>query len=182
MTLHPITPEDAKLRVAQGTRLIDVRERDEHLRERIAGASCIPASKLPQVLEGDEGDVIFHCRSGNRTQALAGILSASASGKAYVLEGGLDAWKKAGLAVEKTPKAPLEIMRQVQMTAGGLVLLGVLLGYLVSPGFFGLSAFVGAGLFFAGASGWCGMARLLALMPWNRVPEMSASDTAGVNA
>ncbi|MEP0068257.1 rhodanese-like domain-containing protein [Pyruvatibacter sp.] len=182
MTLHPITPEDAKLRVATGTRLIDVRERDEHLRERIAGSRCIPASKVPTELEGDAGDVIFHCRSGNRTQALAGILSASAPGTAYVLEGGLDAWKKAGLAVEKTPKAPLEIMRQVQMIAGGLVLLGVVLGYLVAPGFFGLSAFVGAGLFFAGASGWCGMARLLAVMPWNRVPEMSASDAAGVKA
>lgn len=179
MTLHPITPEDAKLRVARGTRLIDVRERDEHLRERIAGAQCIPASTLPASLGTEDEEVIFHCRSGARTQAHAATLAASVPGKAYVLEGGLDAWKKANLAVEKTPKAPLEIMRQVQMTAGGLVLLGVVLGYLVSPGFFGLSAFVGAGLFFAGASGWCGMARLLALMPWNRMPDVAASDPAG---
>jgi hypothetical protein len=31
-----------------------------------------------------------------------------------------------------------------------------------------LSGFVGAGLVFAGVTGFCGMARLLALMPWNR--------------
>jgi hypothetical protein len=48
------------------------------------------------------------------------------------------------------------------------VLTGVVLGLFVSPGFFGLSAFVGAGLTFAGATGWCGMAKLLAVMPWNR--------------
>ena len=62
----------------------------------------------------------------------------------------------------------LEIMRQVQMAAGSLVLVGVLLGWLVAPAFFVLAAFVGAGLAFAGATGWCGMANLLRLMPWNR--------------
>jgi len=65
-------------------------------------------------------------------------------------------------------RQPLEIMRQVQIVAGGLVLLGVALGVWVAPAFLGLSAVVGAGLAFAGVSGWCGMARLLALMPWNR--------------
>lgn len=178
MSLHPLTPHDAQMRIAKGTRLIDVRERDEHLRERIAGAGCVPASAFPASLETEGDDVIFHCRSGARTQAHAARLAASVTGTAYVLEGGLDAWKKAGLAIEKTPKAPLEIMRQVQMTAGGLVLLGVLLGFTAAPEFFGLSAFVGAGLFFAGASGWCGMAKLLAVMPWNRPPATSANRTA----
>jgi predicted branched-subunit amino acid permease len=59
-------------------------------------------------------------------------------------------------------------MRQVQIAAGSLVVIGVLLGALVHPGFYALSAFVGAGLVFAGVSGFCGMARLLVLMPWNR--------------
>ena len=59
-------------------------------------------------------------------------------------------------------------MRQVQIVAGSLVLAGVLLGWLVSPMFLGLSAFVGAGLAFAGISGFCGMAKLLAFLPWNR--------------
>ena len=64
--------------------------------------------------------------------------------------------------------APIDIMRQVQIGAGSLVLIGVALGALVAPGFYALSAFVGAGLLFAGATGFCGMAHLLARMPWNR--------------
>jgi hypothetical protein len=59
-------------------------------------------------------------------------------------------------------------MRQVQIGAGTLVLLGVVLGFAVSPIAYGLSAFVGAGLLVAGTTGWCGMAKLLAVMPWNR--------------
>jgi hypothetical protein len=59
-------------------------------------------------------------------------------------------------------------MRQVQIAAGSLVLLGLALAAFVSPAWAALSAFIGAGLLFAGISGWCGMARLLALMPWNR--------------
>ena len=59
-------------------------------------------------------------------------------------------------------------MRQVQIAAGTLVLLGVILGYLINPAWYGLAGLVGAGLMFAGISGFCGMARLLFLAPWNR--------------
>jgi len=59
-------------------------------------------------------------------------------------------------------------MRQLQIIAGSLVLLGVLLGALVAPGFYALPGFVGAGLLCAGATGHCGMTRVLAIMPWNR--------------
>jgi rhodanese-related sulfurtransferase len=62
----------------------------------------------------------------------------------------------------------MEIMRQVQIAAGSLVLIGVLLGFFVAPAWFGLAGFVGAGLTFAGLSGFCGMARLLMFAPWNR--------------
>lgn len=64
-------------------------------------------------------------------------------------------------------------MRQVQVAAGSLVLLGVFLGAYVSPGFYFLAGFVGAGLVFAGFSGFCGMARLLMRMPWNRQNKLS---------
>ena len=60
-------------------------------------------------------------------------------------------------------------MRQVQIAAGSLVLLGLILSQTVAPAWILLCWFVGAGLTFAGLSGFCGMARLLALMPWNRV-------------
>jgi rhodanese-related sulfurtransferase len=103
-----------------------------------------------------------------RTQGNSARLAAATSGPAYQLEGGLDAWRAAGLPLVENTGAPLEIMRQVQITAGSLVVLGVILGLAVHPGFFGLAAFVGAGLVFAGTSGWCGMAKLLAVLPWNR--------------
>jgi len=113
-------------------------------------------------------DVVFACRSGMRTAANCDRLKATVDGEAYVLEGGVDAWIAAGLPIEHDRKAPLEIMRQVQIVAGLLVLAGVALGVTVTPAFLILAAFVGAGLAFAGATGFCGMARLLALAPWNR--------------
>ena len=77
----------------------------------------------------------------------------------YHLPGGLRAWKRAGLAVERSPGAGgLSLPRQVQIVAGSLVVLGVALGAAVSPWFLLLSAFIGAGLVFSGASGTCGMA------------------------
>ncbi len=63
---------------------------------------------------------------------------------------------------------PISLQRQVQITAGSMVLIGVILGFAVSPWFFLLSGFVGAGLTFSGVSGTCAMASLLAAMPWNR--------------
>jgi hypothetical protein len=59
-------------------------------------------------------------------------------------------------------------MRQVQIAAGSMIVLGVVLGMLVAPGFYLLSGFVGAGLVFAGVTGTCGLASVLRLMPWNR--------------
>jgi hypothetical protein len=53
--------------------------------------------------------------------------------------------------------------------------MGIALGALVSPPFYALSAFVGAGLVFAGVSGFCGMAKILAYMPWNRRPQHPAA-------
>jgi rhodanese-related sulfurtransferase len=85
-----------------------------------------------------------------------------------VLEGGLEAWKKAGLPTLVDVNRPIEVMRQVQIAAGSLVLLGVLLAATTSSWFLLLAGLVGAGLVFAGLSGWCGMALLLARAPWNR--------------
>lgn len=166
MTLTSISPDEARRRIADGALLVDIREADEHARSRIPGARNMPLAKLETI--GDAPAVIFHCRSGMRTDANALRLAEAVQCEAYLLEGGIEGWRKAGLPVAEDHNAPLEIMRQVQITAGLLVLTGVVLGFAVAPAFFGISAFVGAGLTFAGVSGWCGMAKLLALMPWNR--------------
>jgi rhodanese-related sulfurtransferase len=174
MTMNPLislSPADVAARLKARTAvLVDVREPDEHAREHIVGAVAAPLSgfEAAHLALTPGKDVIFMCRSGNRTAGNCDRLAARVDGPAHVLAGGLDAWKKAGLPVKTDTKQPLELMRQVQMAAGGLILVGALLGTLAHPAFWGLSAFVGAGLFVAGATGFCGMARLLAVMPWNR--------------
>jgi hypothetical protein len=65
-------------------------------------------------------------------------------------------------------RQPLELQRQVQIGAGSLAFVGTMLGLFVSPWFFAVPAFVGAGLIVAGVTGFCGMARVLMQAPWNR--------------
>lgn len=168
MTLETISARDAGALVAKGATLVDIRDRDEHARENIPGALNRPVAGLADAaITGD--CVIFHCRSGNRTSVNAATLAAAVrEGRAYILEGGIEGWKDAGLPVRRDRSQPIEIMRQVQIIAGSLVVVGVLLGLFVAPGFFAVPAFIGAGLTFAGVTGWCGMAKMLAVMPWNR--------------
>lgn len=170
-TLKPISADALKRRLDAGEAvLIDVRESDEHAREHIVGARLAPLSAIDAHDFDRDHDraAVFHCRSGMRTQANAATLLSRGFREAYFLDGGIEAWKAAGLPVHANRRAPIEIMRQVQLTAGALILLGIALGALVNPAFYGVSAFIGAGLTFAGATGWCGMAMLLKLMPWNR--------------
>lgn len=167
--LKTITPQEAAKLVKEGASLIDIRGADEHARERIQGAENWPLDQLaPKSLTNPKGMIVYHCKTGMRTGANAQKLAEAASCEAFIVEGGLDAWKKAGLPVLADTSQPMEVNRQVQITAGALVLSGVVLGAAVSPAFYLLSAFVGAGLMMAGITGWCGMARLLAIMPWNR--------------
>lgn len=168
MTLATLSPAETRQAIAAGARLIDIRGADEHARSHIPGAVNVPLDRIGD-LPGNDGAVVFHCRSGMRTAAnVAQLAAAAGDHPAYVLKGGIDAWHAAGHPVTTNRSQPLEIMRQVHLTAGTLVLIGVLLGQFVAPGFFAMSAFVGAGLIFAGATGWCGMASLLRIMPWNR--------------
>lgn len=169
--LNPISAAGLKRRLDSGDAvLIDIRESDEHAREHIVGARLAPLSAIDSHdFDRDHAKAaVFHCKSGMRTQANAARLLARGFREAYYLEGGIEAWKAAGLGVHANTKAPLEIMRQVQITAGLLIVTGVALGWFVNPAFYALSAFIGAGLTFAGATGWCGMAMLLKTMPWNR--------------
>lgn len=168
MAITMISPTEARRAMADGALLVDIRGADEHARERIPGAVNVPLDKI-DTLSREGRPLIFHCRSGMRTSAGAAALEDAADGApCYILEGGLQAWRAAEQPVTLDRGRPLEIMRQVQLVAGGLILAGVALGAFVAPGFYALSAFVGAGLMTAGATGWCGMARLLAVMPWNR--------------
>lgn len=177
-TLHEVDAQTLKSWIdADKVVLIDIREPDEYTREHIPGSRLVPLSSFDPTDFPQEHEKIgvFHCGSGMRTTEAAAKILSTGFKEIYHLNGGLGAWKEAGLPLNVNRKAPISIMRQVQLIAGGLVVLGVVLAVLVSPWFMALSAFVGAGLMFAGASGTCAMASLLAFMPWNRNPTKTVS-------
>ena len=151
--------------------LFDIREPDEYIKEHIPQAHLVPLSGFNKEDFPDQNQkiAVFHCRSGGRTEASAPQILRTGFREVYQLEGGLQGWREAGLHVNENSKAPISIMRQVQITAGSLVVLGVILAVLVSPWFILLSTFVGAGLAQSGISGNCAMATVLSRMPWNRI-------------
>jgi rhodanese-related sulfurtransferase len=148
--------------------LVDVREPAEFAREHIAGAQSAPLSAFdPSRLPRDRR-IVLCCQSGARSgRALAQLEAAGFHDVAH-LDGGLSAWKAAHLTTSIDNTQPISIMRQVQITAGSLVVIGAVLAALVSPWFILLSGFVGAGLVFAGVSDTCMMAMLLAKLPYNQ--------------
>ena len=179
MSLPTISPRDAKRLIEQGGTLIDIRGADERAREHVPGSYHGPLAEMTD-FAGAKGPIIYHCRSGMRTTQNAARLRAAAPCEAYILEGGLEAWKKAGLPVVKDASQPIEIHRQVMIGAGSLVLLFVLLGTFVTPFFYALAGIVGAGLIFGDATGICGMAKVLAIMPWNRGAPGAGTQGAAV--
>jgi rhodanese-related sulfurtransferase len=150
--------------------LIDVREPFEHQAESIEGACLLPLAQLScKTLPKERKAIVVHCLKGVRSaQAATKLLDENPQLEVYSLEGGLMAWKEAGFPTHRASCSVLGLERQTQITAGSLVLAGVLLGAGWHPAFLWLSGFVGAGLIFAGVTGWCGMAKILAKMPWNQ--------------
>jgi rhodanese-related sulfurtransferase len=163
--------------------LVDVREPDEHARERIAGARLMPVSAFdPRAAAAFAGGrtLVLHCKSGRRSQD-ACRQAALASVDAVSMAGGIEAWKSAGLPTEVDRSvSSVSIMRQVQLVVGLSVLVGAALAWFVHPAFVAIPAFFGAGLTFAGATGTCALASILGMMPWNRRAATScAKGTCG---
>jgi rhodanese-related sulfurtransferase len=172
-TITKMTPKVAYDMVQQGKAvLVDVRTTGEAVAERLPDSVFLPfdiVSRERVEAMGGKGKLpVLVCRSGARAADAATALAREMDETA-VLDGGMVAWKEAGLPVIEGRKAiPLE--RQVLIAAGSIVLLFTLLGLLVSPFFFAIPLFVGGGMIFAGVTGVCGMMRVLVMMPWNKVP------------
>lgn len=156
---------------AEKVALVDVREPAEFSAEHIPGAVNIPLSSWDDgaLKEFGDKDIVFQCASGNRScRALDRVSNISGDAKLYNLEGGITAWKSERMPTEKSGKKILPLDRQVQVTLGVLILFSSLLGFFVHSAYFIVPVFIGAGLLNAGITGWCGMALLMAKMPWNR--------------
>lgn len=146
--------------------LVDVRPTDEFKQEHIDCAISVPsdviAEKLPKLAKGKK--IILQCNKGGRATRTCELEGDKFPDNEVInLEGGIQGWKDAGLPVigDNAGGAGISIFRQVQMIAGALILLFILLDLEI------ISAIIGVALLFAGASGWCGLAMLLAKMPWN---------------
>ncbi|MFO0810570.1 MAG: rhodanese-like domain-containing protein [Gemmataceae bacterium] len=183
MDIPSVSPAVAARAIAAGeATLFDVRTPAEFGELHADGAQNVPLDRLdPARLQHDDKPLYVICRSGGRgRQACTKLLGAGHSGVANI-EGGTLAWEAAGLPVVRGRKA-MSLERQVRIAAGSLVLVGIGLGLAVHPACFGLAAFVGAGLVFAGVTDTCGMGMLLARMPWNRVAASAAGASCAVVA
>lgn len=174
MATKAISPRElADLTKGSAIELIDVRTPVEFREMHVKQAKNVPLDQLnpASFLQGGAGQdkpVYFICRSGSRGRQACEKLQASGFTNVVNVEGGTLACMEAGLPIVQGKKA-ISLERQVRITAGSLVVLGVALGWTVHPAFNGLAAFIGAGLVFAGVTDTCGMGMLLARMPWNQV-------------
>lgn len=152
--------------------LIDVREPDEFSAEHIAYAASLPLGRVDRALglmnvpAGRK--LLFQCLKGGRgARACDLVAGRNFPGEIYNIEGGIEAWKNAGLPViGGGPK--ISVFRQVQMIIGTALFALIVLG-MAGIGFAFMLAALVAGVFaFTGFIGWCGLAMLLQKMPWNR--------------
>lgn len=151
--------------------IVDVREPQEYAHEHIEGSINVPLNKLSSLSSSDYKDkiAIFHCRSGKRTTLNESALSATPFKEKYCMAGGIAEWKAANMPTVAEYAAPVDVMRQVQLIVGCMILLGVVLSHIVSPYFIILTIFAGLGLLVAGFTGFCGMAEILKFLPWNKL-------------
>ncbi len=172
MTVRKIDPKTAHDGIHDGKPvLIDGREPDEDIKELTPEAHLVPLSgfNTEDFRKEHEKIAVIHGMSGGRTGASAPRILQTGYRDVHQLDGGIEAWQRAGLPVNENAKAPISIMGQVEITAGLLILLGVVLLGAVNPWFIVLSAVAGVGAAQAEITGTCMMALILKHMPWNRV-------------
>ena len=157
--------------------VIDLRTPAEVEKERLEDCHCIPVheintenvkSLLQEKGKNSSETIYLLCQSGKRAEMATQKLATDDELKTVILHGGLNAIKSEGETTITSKRKVIPLERQVRITAGALVLTGIVLGFAVNPSLFYLSAFVGAGLVFSGITDTCPMAMLIARMPWNQ--------------
>jgi rhodanese-related sulfurtransferase len=151
-------------------RLLDVRTPGEYSALHIRGAYNVPLGRLSEhasEIRGVTGPVVLVCRSGQRARKAEAALKSAGMPNLHVLEGGMQGWEAAGLPVERGVER-LSLERQVRIVAGSVTGVGALLALTMSSLFALVPLVVGVGLAFSGVTDSCGMAMLLARLPYNR--------------
>jgi rhodanese-related sulfurtransferase len=172
--LKTIAPGELHTRILadDSLELLDVRTPPEYVRAHVPGSGLIPLNTLDAgafLKQHQPGKPLYVlCQGGARARKAIEKLERAGCNDCVLVEGGTQAWIDAGLPVNRGVSNVLPIMRQVQITVGLISSLGALLALLVNPLFAVVPLAMGCGLLFAGLTGTCGMALLLARMPWNR--------------
>lgn len=117
---------------------------------------------------GKDARCVVICAKGGRASNAAKQLAAAGMTNLQVLEGGITAWESGGLPVQSNGKKVMSLDRQVRIAIGVIVLIGFAIGHWINSNGYWLCAFMGAGLIFAGVTDFCGLALILAKVPWNR--------------
>ncbi len=176
-TLNSVSVQQlADLQTQSNIELIDVRTPAEFREVHAVPARNVPLDRFDDAaisaLQASSGEskVYVICKGGNRSQIAYRKLTDAGLDNVVNVEGGTHAWVAAGLPVERGA-AVMSLERQVRIAAGCIVLFGAVLALTVHPYFAGISAFVGAGLMFAGITDTCAMGMLIAKMPWNQVAK-----------
>jgi len=163
-------------RQGQTVDLIDVRTPAEYRAGHAALAKLVPLEELnPERIEaalvnpgtGRKKPIYLTCHSGFRAMQAANLLMNAGYQNLVLVDGGTQAWEQAGLPMQRCGNT-ISLERQVQIAIGALLVLKVFFGFTIHELFFAATALIGAGLILAGTTRWCGMARLIARMPWNR--------------
>ncbi|MFR9793274.1 rhodanese-like domain-containing protein [Streptomyces sp. MB22_4] len=175
MTIPAVDPRQAKTRLHELT-VIDVRTPGEYAGGHVPGALNIPLDQLDRALPdirsaAERAEILVVCASGARSEKACQQLAEKGIHTA-TLAGGTGAWAAQGNDLDRPVacdvKSAWSMDRQVRLTAGSLVLLGLALGEFVHPAFRLLSAGVAGGLVFSAVTNTCGMAAMLAKLPYNR--------------
>lgn len=178
MSVKTISAQEFQQVVSSGNyTLVDVRTPVEFREVHVEGAVNVPLDRLHQAnvpQPAADQPLYVICHKGSRGAQACQQLATAGFANVVNVDGGTHACQNAGLPVIYGQKA-MSLERQVRIAAGSLVMLGVALGFTVHPAFYVLSAFVGAGLVFAGVTDTCGMGMLLARMPWNQVSDAACS-------
>lgn len=162
---------DALIRERHDLRLLDVRTPAEYETAHIGGSYNVPLGTLgehaAEIRADVDAPVVLVCQSGSRSRQAEEALKKVGMPRLHVLDGGLNGWISAGKQVRRG-RERISLERQVRIAAGSLAAAGGLLAVKAHPRFGLLSAFVGGGLVFAGVTDTCGMAKVLAMLPYNR--------------
>ncbi|MBU1425339.1 MAG: rhodanese-like domain-containing protein [Gammaproteobacteria bacterium] len=85
--------------------MLDVREQSEYAAGHVLNSKLIPLGKLKERLgeleKYRERPIVVICRSGDRSASACAFLGKQGFTQAYNLDGGIIAWQKASLPLEK---------------------------------------------------------------------------------